>query len=388
MNLKNARIIDETIGTFCCSFLSIYNLIIRIFNNNKNTHTLNNILLMKFWGMGSIILASPAIWAIRNEFPHAHITFLTFMGNREIIESVHLVDTIIEIDNKQIINFLLNLPRIFFKLRMKKFDLVIDFEFFTRFSAITSYLICKKERIGFYDILAYRGNLQTKKVIFDINQHVVDNFLNLAKAAGAETKERKLVYLHTDKATDGYIEELLKSSGVADNDKIIIINVNASRLSLQRRWPKKNFKEVIDFLSKKNAIKIILIGSPSDYGYVSSIQELIYDKEGVINIAGKITVLQLLSLLKRSMLFITNDSGPLHFAAALNIPTISFFGPETPELYGPLGDCHTVFYKNIYCSPCIHAINTKFTNCSDPKCIYKIEVDNVKNVINTFLEKL
>jgi ADP-heptose:LPS heptosyltransferase len=246
-------------------------------------------------------------------------------------------------------------------------------------------MVGTKERVGFYDKRAYRGNLHTKRVSFNINDHVTDNFLNLVKTVGVDTKVKKSPILHTDNVADRYIEELLKKEGIAPDDTIILINANASTLSLQRRWPKENYREIISMLSDNDTIKILLIGARSDFEYVASLCNAKSKSENVINFAGKTTVLQLLSLLKRSQLLITNDSGPLHFAAALNIPTISFFGPETPRLYGPLGAKHTILYKNIDCSPCIHAVNTKLTNCKYPLCMDKIRADEVKKAINSLL---
>ena len=385
MNLKKASIIDEIIGTLCCFVLSIFNSIATSTKENCPDSETNTILLMKFWGMGSITLTSPAILALRKQYPQAHITFLTFTGNRDIIEALQLVDSIVEIDNKLIFSFLLSLPITFYRLRIRKFDLVIDFEFFTRFSAITSYLVCKRERVGFYDKRAYRGNLHTKKVPFNINAHVTENFCSLVRAVGVDCNPKRLVPLCIDKASDRYVEELLDTKGATPGDTVIVINVNASTLSLQRRWPRENYKEIIAVLADTGALKVILIGAEADFEYVQSLCKATRNSDCVINLAGKTTVLQLLSLLKRSRLLITNDSGPLHFAAALGVPTISFFGPETPVLYGPLGEGHTIFYKNIDCSPCIHAVNTKLTNCTNPICMDTITVDEVRRVIDTFL---
>ena len=96
----------------------------------------------------------------------------------------------------------------------------------------------------------------------------------------------------------------------------------------------------------------------------------------LIDLCGVIGLEQLVLLLQRSHLFIGNDSGPLHLAAAAGIPTVSFFGPETPALYGPRGGAHTVLYKGIPCSPCLNVYNSKDnSSCRNNVCMKSIGVD-------------
>ena len=79
----------------------------------------------------------------------------------------------------------------------------------------------------------------------------------------------------------------------------------------------------------------------------------------IVNLCGKLSIPQLVGLFSKSDFLITNDSGPLHIAVSVGLPTLSFFGPETPYLYGPQGDQHYVFYSDIFCSPCLNIYNSK-----------------------------
>ena len=96
----------------------------------------------------------------------------------------------------------------------------------------------------------------------------------------------------------------------------------------------------------------------------------------LVDLCGVIGLEHLVDLLRRSHLFIGNDSGPLHLAVATGIPTVSFFGPETPARYGPTGSAHTVLYKGIPCSPCLNVFNSKDnSSCRDNLCMKSISVD-------------
>ena len=85
---------------------------------------------------------------------------------------------------------------------------------------------------------------------------------------------------------------------------------------------------------------------------------------------------------------VSNDSGPMHLAAALGVPTIGLFGPETPVMYAPLGSHTAVFYRPPQCSPCINVHDNKLSNCvlGSPECLVSIEVDEVRVRTLTLIE--
>jgi len=166
--------------------------------------------------------------------------------------------------------------------------------------------------------------------------------------------------------------------------KIVIVNVNVGEMCLERRWPKDYFVSLLNSLLKYPDFSFIFIGTDEDYNYVQSIIDLLDKKEKIVNLAGKASLGQLLTLFQAADLFITSDSGPLHLAALTKIKTISFFGPETPVLYGPKNPNHVVFYKGPYCSPCLNVYNVKTAmygnkRCfeGNNKCMYSITVEEV-----------
>ena len=98
----------------------------------------------------------------------------------------------------------------------------------------------------------------------------------------------------------------------------------------------------------------------------------------VVNLAGQLTIRELIALLSVSQMVISNYSGPLHIAASLQIPTISFYGPETPLLYGPRGGKQVIFFAGIYCSPCLNVYNAKKAMCNgDNRCMQAIRPADV-----------
>lgn len=370
--------IDQIVGPFVCSVLSILNRFRRGYKIEEII-SIKNILAIKFWGMGSIILIIPSLYQIKQKFPSCKIKFLTLIRNREVLEAYsEIIDDVIYIDvDSGIKNFLLTILKLLLKLRRLRFDVVIDYEFFTRFSAIITFFSKAKIKAGFIAWEVWRGNLHNVVVPFNRYWHVYNNFLNLtSKAVGVSLDKIPLIEPKFKNKVD------INISG-----NYICVNPNSGELALQRRWPKENFVNLVKKIVEEfKDLKVIFIGTSKEKEYVQSIVELINNKN-VESLAGKINFQQLANLLKNSKLLITNDSGPLHLAAALGVPTFSFFGPETPILYGPIGEKHTVFFKNIDCSPCINVHKCKTVKCykTSPECLSEITVEEIYKEIKKFL---
>jgi ADP-heptose:LPS heptosyltransferase len=148
-------------------------------------------------------------------------------------------------------------------------------------------------------------------------------------------------------------------------------------MSHLRRWPKEYFAHVIKHLIKKYDVLIVLIGGKGDVSYTNGFFQQFFETGNIINLCGKLSISQLIGLFSRSCFLTTNDSGPLHIATTMGLPTISFFGPETPYLYGPQGKKHHVFYSDIFCSPCLNIFNSKLADCDDNVCLKQIDPESV-----------
>lgn len=374
--------VDQLLGPFICSILSVIEYFKNLFKEKDRVIQPRNILVMKFWGMGSIILIMPSVFQIKQSFSNCRIVFLTLKRNYEVLKAYSkIIDEIVFIDvDLGFKNFVLSFLNLLIYLIKTKFDIVIDYEFFTRFSSIVTFLTRSKIKAGFISWEVWRGNLHNVVVPFNRYWHVYDNFLNLTSKA----INRKLYNI-------GLIEpEIIKKEEKTLLKNYICINPNCGELALQRRWPKENFVK----LSKKilndfKNLDIIFLGSLKEKEYVEKLVEEI-NHDNVKSYAGKLNFNELGYLIKGAKLLITNDSGPLHLAAALNITTISFFGPETPVLYGPLGEKHIIFFKNIDCSPCINVHKCKTIKCYKkfPNCLLEISVEEVYAEVKKILSNL
>ncbi|MEW6039946.1 MAG: glycosyltransferase family 9 protein [Elusimicrobiota bacterium] len=394
MNLKTMKFLDCYAGFVACSLLTLHKKITVSFQKPpKLPEKPGAILMMKFWGMGSILLASHAVKAIKDCYPGARTIFLTLLRNKGVCDFLEVTDEYIYLEiDKGIISFIKSLWGIIISMRKRKPDIVIDFEFFTRFSAVVTYLSAAKFRVGYHAWEVWRGDLHNIKVPFNRYWHIVDNFLNLTSAAGAIEKtgsyavKPKITAKHRKEVTD-----ILMSAGLNPEEKYVCIHVNSSDLIVERRWPYNSFIELLKIISNKYPERFIFIGTKMEVESITYITNKIASNR-VINLVGKLNIAQLAALFEGARLLIASDSGPLHLADAIGTPTVSFFGPETPALYGPRGKNNIVLFKNIDCSPCINVHSAKTVRCYrnrfNPRCMESITVDEALKAVERILQNV
>ena len=152
--------------------------------------------------------------------------------------------------------------------------------------------------------------------------------------------------------------------------------MNASDIVPLRKWPAENFVEVGRKLLEDSTNTIILTGSIMEQPKCEILLREI-NPDRVINLAGKTTFRELITLYSISHLLITNDSGPVHFASTTDIPILALFGPETPKIFGPMSPNAKVISMELACSPCISVFNQKKSYCNDNQCMKQISVQMV-----------
>lgn len=381
MRIHQMKLIDRHLGWTVCTILQFIEKALQLFKPLKfKLNQPKNILITKYFGMGSILLAQPMVEAIRKKYPRAKIFFLTFGANHNFCQLIKAGDENLGLKTENFIIFCWDVIKNILYLREKKIDICIDLEFFSKFSTIISYLSGAKKRVGFYLDTLWRRNLLTHPVYYNHYKHIRRIYLALAESLGCEIDNLEEPKIPCSPKVQEHIETLLQNYKTEEKTRYVVFNINANELCLERRWPAYNFVKLAEkLLADFPQYKLVFIGEKKDRSYVRRvIKKIKLKNNNLINLAGKLDLEKLFALLKKSKLFITNDSGPLHFASALEVQTISFFGPETPLLYGPRGTKNIVFYKGFYCSPCLSVYNVKTSNCQgNNRCLQEIKVEEV-----------
>jgi ADP-heptose:LPS heptosyltransferase len=343
-------------------------------------------LAIKFFGMGSILLMYPMLKSLKYKYPSASITLLTFGQNKDLARLLHVVDRAAFIEFRQgLAPFLLQTLKIIADLRRRRYDLVFDCEFFSYFSALAVRALSWPETVsvGFFSNRLIRDGIFAHRVAIDCSQHVAQLFARMVDALGGDQvpfEGHESYDLAIPESSLVVIDSLIKELGVQEGGRLVAVNINAGDLCYNRRWPACHFGALLEMILRdsrtQGRIHFVLLGAKEDESYVRSFEQRFHHPK-ILNLAGRLELPELAALLKKCSLFIGNDSGPLHLAVACGVRTASFFGPETPRLYGPLGHAHRVFYADIHCSPCLNIFFSKQNDCSDNQCLKRIDPEKV-----------
>jgi ADP-heptose:LPS heptosyltransferase len=180
---------------------------------------------------------------------------------------------------------------------------------------------------------------------------------------------------------------LSRTAGRPVDGPIVILNPNASDLLPLRKWPQARFVELARrLLDDVPDTFVAFSGAPAERQAAEALARSV-NSPRAFSLAGETSLRQLLVLYTLADVLVTNDSGPGHFAALTDIDTVVLFGPETPALYGPLGRRASVLYANLACSPCVSALNHRFSPCKNNVCMQMITVDQVFERVRAALRR-
>jgi ADP-heptose:LPS heptosyltransferase len=368
----------------------------------KKDKKIEKILVVKFFGLGSIVLSAPSIIALRDKYPGVKIYFLSFLNNKAVFDILNLTDKNYFIDSTNFKTFIFSFFKTIASLRKEKIDLSIDLEFFAKFPLIVSTLAGVKKKAGFYLTMEpWRISLLDYRGYYNHYWHVKDIFLSLIYLI----REKDQYYLNFNEYKNKYVlprlkfaddkyeglKEKLKKFGW-QNEKIILINPNAGKdlATKIRKWPDQYFSELSDLLIKKLARDYIIIylgGNNEEKEMVKHIINSIKNQNHmkVLNLAGELNLTELLVLFNMADLFITIDSGPMHLAALSRVPIIGLFFGDTPVLFGPLTEKYKIVFNNAYCQPLYTVYNGKRALVDDNILARAIKPEQVFNLCLDFL---
>ena len=173
----------------------------------------------------------------------------------------------------------------------------------------------------------------------------------------------------------------LEELKVPSSSRLFLVNPGEGRLPL-REWPLDNFIALVRRLLENGNNYVVLVGTDECfYKAEKLLQEALQDKR-CIDLSGKTSIQELLTLFTMADALITNDSGLAHLASMTEIQQFVFFGPESPRVFSPLGNNVSIFYSSLPCSPCLSAYNHRKSACRDNKCLQAISFQEVYDALS------
>lgn len=355
---------------------------------------LGKILVIKMIEQGATVLASTAIRRAVELVGRENVYFWVFKKNRGILDVMDLIppENILAVRDDGLFTFAADVWRSLLKIWRAKIDATVDMEFFARAPAALAFLASPHgRRVGLHRFDGegpYRGDLMTHRVQCNPHLHTAMGYLVLVEALTrpATSPSGKFTLpdadftplpFHASALEEEEVFQILKALvGGEVRRPIVLLNPNASDMLPLRRWPTERFvelgKRVLD--ADANAT-LVITGAPDEADAARAIAAAISPGRA-ISVAGSTTLRQLIVLYTMSDALVTNDSGPGHFASLTSLPTLVLFGPETIKLFGPIGTHIRTLSAELACSPCVNALNHRFSPCGDNICMQAISVDD------------
>jgi heptosyltransferase-2 len=357
------RIIDKCAGFIIVLFLSFF----RVFNKEKTER--RRFLVIKLWALGDSILTLSLIKGIRESFKESTIDVLLRTRVKDVYEC-YPVDCIYNLDSFSDLLKLVWMPR--------HYDVVFDCEPYLNLSAILAFTL-GKERIGFSN--QFRSRLYTKISAFSKEQHMVQNYLDMLRTLGKqyntmELEKLSISFMEKTKVDDFISRELRGKT-------IVGISPGIAESSKNRMWFEDRFAGLADRIIDLLKCEVVFIDSAGNQETVNKIISLM--KQKPVNVLGMFTLKETFYLISKCTVFIGNDTGTMHIAAAQGCRTIGLFGPNTPVLWGPYGKGNIAIY-NTKLKPAIQNDKGIFREGNREGYMGCISVEDVYSAVKTCLQ--
>jgi len=332
--------------------------------------------------VGDAVMMTPALTDLKECLPDAEIAVLANSASAQVLNGHPAIAEIIPLSGPQEESKIIRDTKIAAELERHKFDLSITFPFTSYRAVIVPWLARIPRRAGyryhFREIFltdSYRPLPSTT--------HLVEVYRSLVAYITGRAVENKPKFTFTLTPDDlNFSERFYKENGIGANEKIVGI-VPGAAYGSAKRWPLENYLQFIEKVIPE--FNVLVLWGPGEKVLISEIRRHCEESpEGTtkqshprnrVLIAPSCTLKQLGALIPRCSVVVGNDTGPLHVAAALNVPVVALFGPTDPQRSRPLTPDSKVLYSNPDCGPCYKRC------CRNLKCLKNITVDQVLNEV-------
>ncbi len=334
---------------------------------------MNRILVIKLRYIGDVVLTTPVLQGLRQQYPDVNLVCLVNPGTQEVLTHNPYIDEILVVPRESLREQI----QLCYELRARQFDCVIDLTDGDR-SAFLTWISGASVRIGFDEEKRWRGLLYSDCVEPEnARVHMVEHHAQALKLLGINVLNHE-PKVYVPDTYESWAEAKLSELGLARQPWVMI---HPTARYWFKTWPAERFAMLSDRLAEKG-IAVVLAGHAQDEIVAEKIQELA--NKSFISIVGQTSVLELAALMKHAKLFIGNDTGLMHIAAAVECPVVGLFGPTDPLVWGPRSKRSQVIYKELDCRACFHPGCLR----GDDNCMKQISVDEVYSAALVLLDPL
>ena len=347
---------------------------------NIDKSRINRILIRGTNWVGDAIMTLPALEAVRGNFPSSTLAVLARPWVIPLLENHPGVDHLLPLrKGRGYLTDLVEIIRMAGHIRRLRFDLAILFQNAFE-AALLTFLGGIGLRIGYNTdgrrLLLSHAVIRNDEIL---RQHQVEYYLSILRAVGWEARSKDPDLFVGEKDEES-IRSLLLSNGIGDNDFLLGLGPGAI-FGPAKRWPYERFAVIGDWAVERWGAKVLVMGSEKEKEICEALRGSM--KYAPRNLCGMTTLGEAMALVRRCDFFVTNDSGLMHMAAALNVPTVAVFGSTDPVATGPRNKNARIVKHDMDCSPCLKPY------CPiDYGCMLAIEPDEVWNEMEMLREKV
>lgn len=309
----------------------------------------SNILVIDFGQLGDVVLSLPALRAIRERFPSAQITVTVGKPGAEVVNISGYANATLVVDRVALrdgpkLSSIARIVKLVRDVRRRQFDFVIDLHSLSE-TNLLGFLSGAPKRL--YSrrpgrSLDFLANFVPRPPIETDHRtrHLIDRYLDVLAPLGVKDVDR-LPRLRTRNDDVTAVDKLLKKEKAESGVPLIGLFPGAGHPS--RCWPLERFAELADFLTRNDRVRVIVFAGPEERELVQQIRSLFPPTAIILD---RLTIPQLAAAQARLAVFVSNDTGPMHIAAAVGTPVVLLLDRRAPESYQPLGEQHRIIYSS------------------------------------------
>lgn len=342
-----------------------------------NIHSVTVLMLDRH--LGNLLVSLSSIVALAKHFREINFYLAIDGAYKEVVESIKELDRIIyyprtEMRQGHLLREAVLFLRFIHQIRTTHSDGLIDFQGGNASSLVTL-LSGASHRIS--SAAARKPYVYNSKIDLSVGKHKVHSYTEIALAIGAHINDTYL-RLRASELRRNSIKSTLGFHGIAVEKPIVSIHAGAG--NIHKQWTTDGFAEVADWLSARG-FQVIFVGASRDLDKIHAVLSAVNLKAH--NLGEKLSLGELMALFEMSSLFLGNDSGPMHLAAAMGTPVVALFGPVDEKRWRPLSPNATVLRGQEPCEDC----RARRQHCHDAPCITQLSPDKVKQAIEQLLQK-
>ncbi len=337
---------------------------------------IKKILVIRLGAIGDFVLTLPTIYALRSQFPEVHLEILGYVSVAVLALGERYANTITSFDQSGISSLFVNRdsgsegpePPQSLLTYLSSFDTILLF-LHARWGVFPQNLkkICGPKLITYSSFPTYGEHV-----------HMVDHLLRSLETLNIRNPDRvpKIAFTETER---DFAQQFINKLNMGKGSGRRKVAIHPGSGSKKKCWQVEKFAEIIYWLRRREAVKILIISGPADEENVSRLSQMV----GNFKIVQERSIKKVAAVLQRCDLFIGNDSGITHISAAVQIPTVAIFGPTDPQMWGMRGEAVRIVKSSVSCAPC----STKERElCRRQRCLEEVSVRDVFSAVNSLLQ--